>query len=50
MFHLVCNEVKCLVNCGDFPGDSMIINDMISEFICSEYKEGLLKVIAATFI
>ena len=50
VFPLWYIEDKLLVNCGCFPGDCKNINGMRSDFICSEDKEGLLKVIADTLM
>ena len=39
-----------MVNYGDTFGDCRSMNGIISDFICSEDKEGLLEVIADTFM
>ena len=43
-------EEKWLVNSGYFPGDFRTIHVMILDFRCLEDKEGLLEVIADTFM
>ena len=50
VFHLWCMEDKCLVNCGDFTGDCRSTHGIISDFRCSEDKEGLFEVIYDTFM
>ena len=50
MFPLGCIEDKCLVNCGDFPGDCRSIYGMISAFRCLEYEEGLFEVTSYRFM
>ena len=37
-------EDKCLVNCGDFPGDFWTIRVIRLMFRCIEYEEGLFEV------